>query len=248
MELGDIMSKKRYIAGGFAAIVLACNTPTTTGKSTELTSCVKASDCEIGQACDAGGRCVAAISLNEKPITLPADGVPKVKVRSLAPYEVQTNEQNASAPTMILVDNQVASVPITELGIGVARIGMTKAEWFSVPGGEFVSPEPGDPAGTEARGISTMDGAPVVAFYKGGVLCQLSTKSDHTATLLGVRPGDAASQVVDKYGALSTQDPRFAEKLKGVVFRFTLNAEPIPVSGEVPSTAKVSEILVGTCQ
>jgi hypothetical protein len=246
MELGDVMSKKRYLAGSFAAIVLACNAPNTTGKS-QPTSCIKASDCEIGLTCDNNGRCVAAISTTEKPFTLPADGIPKINVKVLKPFEVTVTDQNTSAPTKMLVDNQVASVPITELGIGDARIGMTKAEWFSVPSGDFAPPEPGDPAGTEARGISSMDGAPVVAFYKNGVLCQLSTKSDHASTLLGIRPGSPAYQVTEKYGALSTEEPRFAEKLKGVVFRFTLNEKPIPSSGEVPSTAKVDEILVGTC-
>jgi hypothetical protein len=242
------MLKQRYLAASIASLLLACDTPHDTQRSSQLTACVKASDCESGQACDANGRCVAAISLPEKTNVLPPNGIPKVKVKSLAPFEVTTNEQNASAPTKILVDDQVASVPITELGIGVARIGMTKAEWFSVPGGEFVPPEPGDPAGVDARGISTMDGAPVIAFYKNGFLCQLSTKSDHAATLLGVRPGDPAYQATEKYGAISTQEPRFAEKLKGVVFRFKVNGEPIPDSSEVPSTAKIDEILVGTCQ
>jgi hypothetical protein len=237
------MSKK--LAG--LLLFMACSQPETEKQGAALLKCVKASDCEIGQACDANGQCVAAITPNVSGPALAPGEIPKVKVKSLAPYEVQVGEQNASAPNKILVDEQVASIPITELGIGVARIGMTRAEWFSVPSGEFVPAEPGDPPGVDARGLSTMDGAAVVGYFKSGFLCQLSTRSDHAATLLGVRPGDSASRIIEKYGNLSDKAPRTAEQLQGVSFHFTVNGAPVADTGAVSADAKISEVIVGAC-
>lgn len=230
----------------FVSAMLACSNPQEP-ESYNTGTCVRASDCEvIGMACDKG-RCVAALSAQPNPSTEPA-GIPKIKVKPLKPFDLQTSSQDGSSmPTKIPVDPQVSSVPITELGIGGARLGMTRSEWFSVPNGEFAPAEPGDPPGVDARGLALMDGVRVVGLFKGGILCQLSTKHDHAATMLGLRPGDPAYRAKDLYGAISSNEPRFAEKLKGVFYRFRVGETPVPAQGDIPDNAVIDEIFIGTC-
>lgn len=239
------MSYRNAFVGILMLPLLACEP--NPGSEVALDSCIRDSDCASGQTCDRG-RCVAIIPEEEKAAPAPNE-LPKPKIKRVHPFEITTSAQPGEPPTTPLdTETKVASVPISELGIGPARLGMLRSEWFSVPKGEFAPPLATDPDGVDARGLAKVGEADLLALFKGGVLCQLSTRSDRAATALGVRPGDTAARVEERYGAISEVAPRYAEDLKGIYFIFrSPTGGDVPSPGPVPKDAIVDEIIVGSC-
>jgi hypothetical protein len=199
--------------------------------------------------CDRG-QCVAALPQTQAVVLKDPNALPTVKVKSVAPFAIETTAQTGNpVADKIAGETQIASVPITELGIGAARLGMHRSEWFSVPQSEFLPSLADDPAGVDARGRAVLNGeVELLALFKRGILCQLSTKSERAATLLGLRAGDAVGQVTQKYGDLSEREPRSAARFPGIYFRFKDGSQNAAEAGPLPETATIEEIIVGTCR